>query len=477
MPRRLRVALVCGDGLPVSGLLTVFRNVLAIGRELGLVDVKVPAELGFSWRPDKGGFFPAGAGDQHFPPWLSPAPCSIPQRVEPGWLANELTAVRRAVAAYPRLGEDEISRLRERAARLAGYYHEHFARWLADNEVDWVFALNMTLSDAVPATRAFQDAAASYFSLRGSGGIVYWDHDLFGSCAVREPRLDARFYPETPNDLTPVPQRTWFNRWVVVSDALAEEASRYPTELRPQVAPNVLPVVPAGPLEEHHRAFARQWGLDLGRPVILNPVRLFRVKGVHIAVKLLSAMREAAPRHGMPVPSLLVFGTTQEDPEYAREVLALIDELKLRDEVKVLDGVPVGSHLDQHGRWRLDEVDLLRLAAASRGGVAFTPGVTDVETIGLGPALGALAGLPSVVTRYNAFEAVYGREFHVTRVADGAGPEAVSSAADQFLDVLKKLRGADPGLARKLAVNRRLTEERFPSGPWRVVWLELAGPR
>jgi hypothetical protein len=42
-------------------------------------------------------------------------------------------------------------------------------------------------------------------------------------------------------------------------------------------------------------------------------------------------------------------------------------------------GVPLGSHRDRKGKWRLDEVDLLRIADNTDGGVFFTPNRTDVE--------------------------------------------------------------------------------------------------
>ena len=59
----MKLAVMCCDGLPVSGLLTVFRNVVRLGMSDGLIEPRVPADLGFSWRPDKWEFFPRG-GDR-----------------------------------------------------------------------------------------------------------------------------------------------------------------------------------------------------------------------------------------------------------------------------------------------------------------------------------------------------------------------------------------------------------------------------
>jgi hypothetical protein len=55
----IRIGVICGDGLPASGLLTTFRNALSLGRDLGVLepDAAVPTDLGFSCRPS----FPAAA--------------------------------------------------------------------------------------------------------------------------------------------------------------------------------------------------------------------------------------------------------------------------------------------------------------------------------------------------------------------------------------------------------------------------------
>ena len=34
----IRIGVICGDGLPVSGLLTTFRNALSLGRDLGVLE-------------------------------------------------------------------------------------------------------------------------------------------------------------------------------------------------------------------------------------------------------------------------------------------------------------------------------------------------------------------------------------------------------------------------------------------------------
>src|SRR5262249_56871 len=66
----VKVVLISGDGLPVSGLLTMFRNVLELGWAMGIIEGEVPADLGYSWRPDKKRFFPYGPALDQSPPWL-----------------------------------------------------------------------------------------------------------------------------------------------------------------------------------------------------------------------------------------------------------------------------------------------------------------------------------------------------------------------------------------------------------------------
>jgi hypothetical protein len=468
----VRTALVSGDGLPTSGLLTVFRNVLEAGRDLGLVDGEVPTDLGYAWRPDKEEYFPAGGARPVHSPWMRMTRQRLRDGLDDAARGSRLLAVRDAVAAWDTLDAAVRADTARRTAALAARFEEYFTAWLEEHRPDWVFALNMTLSDGVPATAGLHAAARTYFAGR-PGGVVFWDHDLFGSCAIHDPGTGARLYPREPNELTPLPPDVPHVRWVVISEGLAKEAAGYPTDAVPEVLTNLLPRVPAGAPEARHEEFARQQGLEEGRPLLLDPVRVFRVKGVDVALHLLAAMKEAARAAGDPVPYLLVFGGLDEDPGYAREVVALSEALGVAGDVRFLDGVPLSSFRDAEGRWRLDEVDLLRLAAARAGGVVFTPGVTDVETMGLGPALAAVAGMPCAVTEYDVFEPVYGEGFGCVRM--GTEEADVRAGAAAFCEVLRRYRAGDAALREELAANRRIVEERFPREPWDRFWRGLAG--
>ncbi|MFE3193866.1 hypothetical protein ACFXHA_33030 [Nocardia sp. NPDC059240] len=466
----MRIGLVSGDGLPVSGLLTVFRNVLDLGRELGVVDGPVPADLGYSWRPDKKRFFPAGSPGAVVPPWLTVAANPAVAHLDPIWLAAEIDEIRRAVVRFDTLESSVRDTVLARSAALEKLYTEHFAGWFAQHRPDWVFALNTTLSDAVFVTSALYSAAAEYYRER-PGGLVIWDHDLFGSCAVWDADAGQRHYPGAPNAATPVPPDAEHIRWIVVSEALAREAAGYGTELIPRVAPNILPAVPDS-IEIRHREAAAQLGLDLDRPILLDPVRVFRVKGVDVALRFHHAVIARCVRRRHPIPYLLIFGSLDEDPDYATEVRMLAEDLGIGSHVRFLDGVPLGTTRDRTGRWHLDEIDLLRLARVTGGGVLFTPSVPDVETVGLGPALAACARIPCAATEYAAFAEFYGTTFTCARFATTGAD--LAAAADMFVDLLVRSAHADSSCTTALHANALLVEDRFSRRAWQDILLDLA---
>jgi hypothetical protein len=314
--RRIRLGLVSGDGLPVSGLLTIFKNVVELGTRHGIVDGRIAADLGYSWRPDKEGFFPAGNAGTEYPPWLSVTSWHPARaRQDPAAWAQALTRIRRAAAA----GEDDDA-LARAAGEIEAEYHGHFLTWMAEHGIDWVVAVNMTLTDAVPVSRALASAAAQRFSGR-PGGVLYWDHDLLGSCGIIDPGTGRRYYPAAPNQWTPVPAGQRHNRWAVISPGLREEAEGYPTALEPRLVPNILPREPDARLGERHHSFARHWGLDLRAPVLLSPVRVFSVKGVEITLALAAQMARLLQARGERQPQLLAFGSLREEPAYARRVV------------------------------------------------------------------------------------------------------------------------------------------------------------
>ncbi|MGC4806833.1 hypothetical protein [Micromonospora sp. DT233] len=462
--RPARLAVVCCDGVPASGLLTVLRNVLDIGVTDGLLHTPVVADLGFSWRPDKPRFFPTGPAAQPYPDWLHVVGRAVP---DPGPHGRRLTAVRDQVAVADALDPARRAALDAEIDQLARPYEAHFTELFDAADVDWVCAINMTLSDAVPVTLALHRAARARWGGGRPGGLLHWDHDLFGSCAVVE--NGARVYPQRPNDLTPLPGADPFHRWVVITDALAREAADYPTPLRPVVAPNPLPARTPARQTPRHRAFLRDHGIAADRPILLVPVRVSRPKGAHLAVALLDGVRAAVPP-GEPMPCLLVFGSLDEEPDYATELRAAVADRGLHDDVRLLDGVPLASASDAAGRWRLDESDLLALAGATGGAVVFTPSSPDVESVGLGPALAAVAGVPCAVTPYHAFADVYGDQFAVVPVA--ADDPAASGPA--LLAAMRANRRDDPDARRDRERNRRIVADRFPVGPWRAVLEELA---
>ncbi|KUL46119.1 hypothetical protein ADL22_11495 [Streptomyces sp. NRRL F-4489] len=456
--------------MPASGLLTIFRNVVGLGVDLRLLELPVSADLGYSWRPDKPAFFPYGPAEREASGLLEPAGQAPPALGDPDRMAAEWTSIRMSVAEGAALGPAERARLHERIDRLAGPYRDYFSEWMRRNRVDWTIAVNMTLSDAAPVTKALHAAARHRRHESGAGGVLFWDHDLFGSCADYEEGV--RKYPDRPNEFTPLPEAGPGVRWAVVSEALAQEAARYPVPERPRVVPNILPRVPTGALEPRLKEFLDGLGLDPRRPILLNPVRVYRVKGVELALEVLAAARSASAERGLPAPYLLVFGSLAEDPSYSDEVLSTARRLDLLPDVRFLDGVPLRSVRDSSGSWRLDEIDLLRTAAASGGGVVFTPNTEDVETVGLGPALAAVAGLPCASTAYTAFEPTYGKDFFVVPV--DPRPAGIGRSGVELVAAMRANRAGEPRMAGMVRRNREIVDRRFPTGPWAELLTELA---
>ncbi|HEY1618694.1 MAG TPA: hypothetical protein VGG25_13820 [Streptosporangiaceae bacterium] len=465
----MRWAVLCCDGLPVSGLLTVLRNVLQLGFREGLIELPVAADLGFSWRPDKWEFFPHGDPAANYPEWLTvsswaPADWSREE------LAERLTRTRDDVARLGELRPPEVAALGAGIEELAAPYERHFRDWLDTHDPDWVCAINMTLSDAVPATLALHRAAARRWGGGRPGGVLFWDHDLFGSCSVYE--NGARVYPKAPNSLTPLPGGDPGHRWVVATDALAAEAAGYPGGPKPEVLPNLLPAPEAGPLAERHHEFLAQQRIAAGRPVLLAPVRVWRPKGADIAVSLLAELRALARADGEQDPCLLIFGSLAEDREFAADLAVQARRLDAWPDIRFLDGVPLVSCRDEAGAWRLDEADLLKLAAATGGAVLFTPSQPDIDTVGLGPALAAVAGVPCAVTPFDCFTDVYGADF--ARIDVDPTPAGLASAAAALRAAMCAIRRGDAGAAGAMAANARIVAERFGDGGWRHLLTSMA---
>jgi len=466
----MRLAVVCCDGVPASGLLTVLRNVVERGIALELVEPEVYADLGYSWRPDKPRYFPAGPAEAGYPSWMrvsTETPLAYSSTAE---LAEGFGSVRDRVTDAHTLDTDQREALRHDIAEIARAYRPYFAGWLAEHGIDWVIAVNMTLSDAPGVTLALHQAALERWGGGRPGGIVFWDHDLFDSCAVYEGA--RRVYPMVPNEFTPLPGEHADQRWVVITKALADEAAGYSAGVAPEVLPNLLPHIPLGPLERRHREFLAASGLDAHRPILLAPSRIFRPKGIEISLTLLAAIRDQSLAEGEQPPYLLVFGALDEDPEYAAELRAHAHLCGVADDVVFLDGVPVATYRDARGTWRLDEVDLLRLAAHNAGAVLFTPSQPDVESVGLGPALAAVAGIPCAYTAYDAFSTVYSDMFNGVLVSNE--PSGFSSAAASLRSAMRGCRVSSHTWLAEDAANRAVVAERFPPDAWDGFLAELA---
>lgn len=469
----MRIAVVCGDGLPVSGLLTILRNVLMLDAAQRVLEFPIDVDLGFSWRPDKGNYYPRGLRDAEYPAWMRVSTV-VPQLGVGGDRAVILRETKRLVANESAITSDDVQvRLDEYITAMRKAYCDHFLKWLRHYQISLVMAINLTLSDAVGVRQGLQMATDEYAEERGDLVTVYWDHDLFASCAIIDPKTGEREYPETPNTFTPLPRDDGRTRWVVVSQSLADEAARYGAELGVDIYPNVLPDVSKASSDEYINRHLSRLGISPGRRIVINPVRLFHVKGVHLAVQVLAHMRRLAVESGDPEPALVVFGGLEEDVAYATRVLSLVKELELEDHVVFADGVPLTSDFSGAST-RLDEIDWLRAAQMSGGGVVFTPDPADVETVGLGPALAAIAGMPVLRTEYAVFESIYGRDFESIVLNPPYDAAEFERAAVRFWEALKT---RSPDDLRRLETNAEVCFAQFDATKWSGFWDELPWTR
>lgn len=458
--RKMKWAIVSGDGLPTSGLLTIFRNVAEMAIKNKTIIDDIPADLGYSWRPDKKHFFPNGCPESHYPAWMKVSSIGSAWQNDTEH-ENILMDIRHKVAKYESLNNSEIINVKKDIISIAELYEVYFLNWFEENAIDWVFALNITLSDAVPVSLALHHAANKFWANKSRGGIIFWDHDLFGSYGIYERK--ERLYPKAPNTLTPIPQKNSYTKWIVASDVLANETKSYPTKLIANMIPNILPSIDMLDFNEIHSSFLTQHNIPAGSSIVLVPVRVFRVKGIEIAINLFHKLLNIYKEKELNTPKLLVFGNMHEDPEYAYELKAQVKDLNLEKDIIFLNEVPLKTYKNERNQWCLDEIDLLVICYALSGAILFTPNVKNVESVGLGPALAAIAGLPCAVTQYSAFTEFYGDEYHHIKVI----PERPTEAAKELFEWMRLHALGDAEVKMLLANNKLFVQSKFPKEPWR----------
>lgn len=466
--KKMKWAIISGDGLPTSGLLIIFRNVAEIAIKNNIIINEIPTDLGFSWRPDKINFFPHGSPGSYYPTWMKVSSIHDYSICKEDF-SNDFTHLRNEIAKYESLINSEIIDIKRKINLISEYYKNYFINWLKDNEIDWLFCLNMTLSDAVPVNLAIHNAAKEYWVEKKYGGVIFWEHDLFGSYSIYEHA--ERLYPKTPNPLTPIPQNNTHTKWIVASEALANECRCYPTELAVDVIPNILPSIDKSGFNAVHSEFLNQHNIPAGSPVIIVPVRVFRVKGIEISIDVFSSLLDIYKKKDLCTPKLFIFGNMNEDPEYALCLKMQVNALNLNDDIIFLDEVPLQTYKSNDNRWYLDEIDLLIICHALSGAVLFTPNVDNVESVGLGPALAAIAGVPCAVTEYTAFTEFYGAEYHHIKV----NSDAPANAAPQLFEWMRKHAAGEVDIKIKLASNKRLVQSKFPENPWHEFIHKLRG--
>ena len=99
----------------------------------------------------------------------------------------------------------------------------------------------------------------------------------------------------------------------------------------------------------------------------------------------------------------------------------------------------------------------------------FEPNTPDVETVGLGPALASLAGMPSVTTAFNALDDVYGPNYRTMRVGTARSccvPRPLRSSRALHEPRARRDNG---GNGANLDILRRV----FPDDQWLALLREL----
>ncbi|MFV8799330.1 hypothetical protein ACNSO8_11965 [Yersinia sp. LJYL362] len=456
---KMKWAIISGDGLPTSGLLTIFRNVAEMAIKNNIITNEIPADLGFSWRPDKIKFFPHGNPDSHYPTWMKVSSIHQYSMCHEDY-GSDFTNIRNKIAKYEKLTHHEIINIQKDISLISEQYQNYFINWLEDNNIDWLFCLNMTLSDAVPVTLAIHNAAKKYWAKKNYGGVIFWDHDLFGSYAIYENA--ERLYPKMPNALTPIPQNNTYTKWIVASESLAAECRHYPTALTAEVIPNILPSIDESEFNNIHSEFLSQHNIPPGSTVIISPVRVFRVKGLEISIDIFNSLLDIYKGKDLCPPKLLIFGNMNEDPEYAGYLKEQVKKLHLNEDIIFLDEVPLQTYRNKDNKWCLDEVDLLIICHALSGAVLFTPNVKNVESVGLGPALAAISTIPCAVTEYTAFTEFYGSEYYHIKVDPGLPRDT----AQQLFDWMRMHAVGDIEIKKQLVSNKLLIQSKFPISPW-----------
>ncbi|KAH7383623.1 hypothetical protein BKA64DRAFT_646803 [Cadophora sp. MPI-SDFR-AT-0126] len=181
---------------------------------------------------------------------------------------------------------------------------------------------------------------------------------------------------------------------------------------------------------------------------------------------------------GEPISHLLIFGDPEEDTDYAAKLELLARDMELTDDIRFLGGVPLCSGLKET-KAMLNEKDLLRLAAATHGGVVYTPDTADVESVGLGPALASIAGIPCLVSKFNALDQVYGNGLNVIRL-DPSRQNGFEIAAESFVEwMVASSKESMPESQQRawsevMQQNKSLMEKKFSVRAWKDLLLRLA---
>lgn len=371
------------DGVAVSGITAEFIKLAALFHRRGYA---VYLDLGYDIKPDKGNFFREyGAETRSIPPWIQLARTVDFTRI-PGYgpgLADRL----REEGGEPRLRPFEL----DVAATIRRISAQIVATWRRLG-VTLVVVENGTLPENVVYTRALYAAIAAYGRERGLGPFVLWrDHDVMWFC---EPGK----YGPPPYGHVPRPRSSPFIRYAALTAPAAESLSRW------SGAPyTVLPNAFEFRTRREPRAMREAFGIPADAFLIARCSRVIPQKRIDREIRLLRTAGTLASSRGWSRPlHLFITGSLDESPAEAAALRALAESLGLARQVHFGNALLPCDAPPERGCFSVSDLlvesDLSSFLTSYR-----------YEGFGNAPGEACAHRVPYVSTRYELYDAVYGR--------------------------------------------------------------------
>jgi len=371
------------DGVAVSGITAEFIKLAALFHRRGYA---VHLDLGYDIKPDKGNFFREyGRETRSIPPWIQLGRAVDFTRI-PGYGPGLADRLREECAGH-RLSSFELdiaSAIRRISAQIV-------ATWRRLG-VTMVVVENGTLPENVVYTRALYAAIAEYGRERGSGPFVLWrDHDVMWFC---EPGK----YGPPPYRHVPRPRSSPYIRYAALTEPAAQSLSRW-SGASYAVLPN------AFEFREHRepRRMREAFGIPADAFLIARCSRVIPQKRIDREVRLLHTAGALASSRGWSrALHLFITGSLDENPAEAAALKALAESLGVERQVHFGNALLPCDAPAEHGCFSVSDLlvesDLSSFLTSYR-----------YEGFGNAPAEACAHRVPYVSTRYELYDAVYGR--------------------------------------------------------------------